>query len=536
MSKKITRQTDARKLLMKGVNELADTVKVTLGAKGRNVVIEKEFGAPQVTKDGVTVAKAISLPDEIENMGASMIKEVAQKTVDVAGDGTTSSVVLTQALINQGVKLVEAGGNPMDIKKGMEKAATNVVKYLKQISKPVNDNEKLKQVATVSANNDTEIGNIISDAYAKIGVEGIITVDESKTNETTVSFVDGMGIDRGYISHLFVTNQEKMKCELEKPLILLYDRKISLMKDILPVLEKAAAAGRSLLIIAPDIDGEAISTLIVNKLRKTIQVCAVKAPGFGENQKHSMEDIAVLTNAKFMTADEGMRLDGVTIAMMGSAAKVVVSKDDCKIVDGTGAKTKVEERISQLKSQSENVSSDYEAQNLKKRIAALSNGMAVIRIGGATEPEIREKKDRVDDSLCATKAAIEEGFVAGGGTALLFSVNKEAGYDNDDERSGGELLFRAIEAPFRQILINAGLEPGDYKTKIKEAGYGFGLNVKTEKVENLFDSGIIDPTKVVRVALENAVSIAGIFLTTECVISTIKTDNNENNNSNPLAR
>ena len=526
MAKNVIFGSDGRKKLTKGVNTLGDAVKVTLGAKGRNVVIGNNFGSPHITKDGVTVAKSIELEDSIENMGASLIKEVASKTVDIAGDGTTTATILAQAIINGGLKAVESGSNPMDLKKGIEKATIEVVKHLKSISKPIDDNDSLKQIATVSANNDSFIGELIADAVSKVGRDGLITVEESKGHETTITVVEGMKIDRGYLSPYFVTDSGKMQAELLNPLILLYDNKISNMKDLIPILEKSVQTNRPLLIIAEDLDGEALATLVVNKVRGTLSVCAIKSPEFGDNRKMAMEDIAYLIGGICISEEMGYKLESATLEMLGSADKITINKDSCIIVGGKGAKENIDARCNQIKYQLEKSESGYAKEKLKVRLAKLINGVAVLSIGGITETEIKEKKDRIDDALCATRSAVEEGFVAGGGIAYLSAIsNLSVVTENDDEKIGVSILKKAIESPFRQILENGGVEASAYINEILKSEYGIGFNIKTNKVENLFDCGVIDPTKVVRVALENASSIAAIFLTTECIISeTIKTE------------
>lgn len=520
MAKNVIFGSDGRKKLTKGVNILADAVKVTLGAKGRNVVISSNYGSPHITKDGVTVAKSIELDDQIENMGASLIKEVANKTVDIAGDGTTTATILAHSMINSGLKAVESGANPMDLKRGIEKATSKVVETIKAFSKDVSDNETLKQIASISANNDNYIGQLISDAVAKVGRDGLITIEESKSHETTIEVVEGMKIDRGYLSPYFVTDSGKMVAELTNPYILLYDEKISVMKDILPILEKVAQTQRPLLIIAEDLEGEALATLVVNKLRGTLNICAIKSPEFGDNRKLVMDDIAALVGGTCISEEKGLKLESADLTALGSAGKITISKDNCIIVSGDGSKEEIQSRCNQIKVQLEKCESDYDKEKLKGRLAKLLNGVAILKIGGITETEIKEKKDRIDDALCATRAAVEEGFVAGGGVSYLFSILKlEVDYENEDEKIGGSIVKKALEAPFRQILNNGGIEPSEHISSILRSEYGLGYNVKSNKVENLFETGVIDPTKVVRVALENASSIASIFLTTECIIS-----------------
>ncbi len=521
MAKIINFNTDARDRLKRGVDALADAVKVTLGPKGRNVVIEKKYGSPAVTKDGVTVAKEIELEDPIENMGAQMVKEVASKTSDIAGDGTTTATVLAQAIITAGLKNVAAGANPMDLKRGIDKAVTAVVAHLKGQSTEVgNDNKKIEQVASISANNDSTIGKLIAEAMAKVKKEGVITVEEAKGTETTVEVVEGMQFDRGYLSAYFVTNAEKMEAELERPYILIHDKKISNMKDLLPVLEKVAQGGNSLLIIAEDLDGEALSTLVVNKIRGTIKVCAVKAPGFGDRRKEMLEDLAVLTGGTVISEERGYKLENATLSYLGKAEKVTIDKDNTTIVNGSGKKSDIVSRVSQIKAQIESTTSDYDKEKLQERLAKLSGGVAVLYVGAASEVEMKEKKDRVDDALHATRAAVEEGIVPGGGVAYIRAI---ASLDaiktaNDDEMTGIQIVRRALEEPLRQITANAGIEGSIVVQKVKEGKADFGFNARTEEYENLLKAGVIDPTKVTRVALENAASIASMLLTTECVI------------------
>ena len=522
MAKMIFFDIEARNKMKKGVDTMADAVKVTLGPKGRNVVIEKKFGAPQVTKDGVTVAKEIELEDPIENMGAQMVKEVASKTADVAGDGTTTATVLAQAIVREGLKNVTAGANPMDLKRGIDKAVTAVVENLRKQSEAVgNDSKKIMQVATISANNDSTIGGLIAEAMKRVGKEGVITVEEAKGTDTTVDVVEGMQFDRGYVSPYFVTNSEKMEAELQNPYILIYDKKVSTMKDILHILEKVAQTGRPLLIIAEDLEGEALATLVVNKLRGTIKVAAVKAPGFGDRRKEMLQDLAVLTAGIVVSEEQGFKLENADLTYLGSAESVTINKDNTTIVGGKGKKTDITARVNQIKAQIEVTTSDYDKEKLQERLAKLSGGVAVLYIGAATEVEMKEKKDRVDDALHATRAAVEEGIVPGGGVAYIRACEtlvKLTG-DNEDETTGIAIVRKAIEAPLRIIVENAGLESSIVVNKIKEGKADFGFNARTEKYENLFKAGVIDPTKVTRIALENAASIAGMLLTTECVIA-----------------
>ncbi len=523
MSKLIYFNIDARNKMKKGVDTLANAVKVTLGPKGRNVVIEKKFGAPSVTKDGVTVAKEIELEDAIENMGAQMVKEVASKTADIAGDGTTTATVLAQSIISEGLKMVAAGANPMDLKRGIDKAVSLVVENLKGQSQTVgNDSKKIQQVATISANNDETIGKLIAEAFAKVGKEGVITVEEAKGTDTTVDVVEGMQFDRGYISPYFVTNSEKMEAELQNPYILIYDKKISAMKDILHILEKVAQSGRPLLIIAEDLEGEALATLVVNKLRGTIKVAAVKAPGFGDRRKEMLTDIAILTAGTVISEELGHKLEGADLSALGQAASVTIDKDNTTIVGGKGKKTDITARVNQIKAQVENTTSDYDREKLQERLAKLAGGVAVLYVGAATEVEMKEKKDRVDDALHATRAAVEEGIVPGGGVAYIRAIDalepKVKG-QIADEQTGMSIVRRALEAPLRTLTENAGIDGSIVVQKIKEGKADFGFNARTEVYENLFKAGVIDPTKVSRVALENAASIAGMLLTTECVIA-----------------
>jgi chaperonin GroEL len=528
MAKEITFDTVAREKLKAGVDALANAVKVTLGPKGRNVVIDKKFGAPHITKDGVTVAKEIELSDPIENMGAQMLKEVASKTADQAGDGTTTATVLAQAMVGAGLKNVASGANPMDLKRGMDKAVKAVVSELRNISREVgSDYEKIKQVATISANNDETVGSLIADAMKKVGTEGVITVEEAKGTETDVKTVEGMQFDRGYLSPYFVTNTENMEVELENAFILIYDKKISSMKELLPVLEKTAQSGKPLLIIAEDVDGEALATLVVNKIRGALRVAAVKAPGFGDRRKAMLQDIAVLTGGTVISEETGLKLDNATLEDLGRAEKISIDKDNTTIVNGAGVKENILARVNEIKSQIEKTTSDYDQEKLQERLAKLAGGVAVLYVGAATEVEMKEKKDRVDDALHATRAAVEEGIVPGGGVAL---IRASAALDtltglNDDETTGIQIVRRAIEEPLRQIVANAGGEGAVVIQKIREGKGDFGYNARNEKYEDLFAAGVIDPTKVCRVALENASSIAGMLLTTECVISDIKEEN-----------
>lgn len=523
MAKMIYFDIEARNKMKKGVDTLANAVKVTLGPKGRNVVIEKKFGAPQVTKDGVTVAKEIELEDPIENMGAQMVKEVASKTADIAGDGTTTATVLAQSIISEGLKMVAAGANPMDLKRGIDKAVSIVVENLKSQSQTVgNDAKKIQQVATISANNDDTIGKLIAEAFLKVGKEGVITVEEAKGTDTTVEIVEGMQFDRGYISAYFVTNTEKMEAELQNPYLLIYDKKISTMKDILPILEKVAQSGRPLVIIAEDLDGEALSTLVVNKLRGTIKVAAVKAPGFGDRRKEMLQDIAVLTAGTVISEEMGHKLEGADLASLGQASSITIDKDNTVIVGGKGKKSEIVGRVNQIKAQIGTTTSDYDKEKLQERLAKLAGGVAVLYVGAATEVEMKEKKDRVDDALHATRAAVEEGIVPGGGVAYIRAIEalepKVKG-QIADEQTGMAIVRRALEEPIRILTANAGIDGSIVVQKIKEGKGDFGFNARTEVYENLFKAGVIDPTKVSRVALENAASIAGMLLTTEAVIA-----------------
>ena len=522
MAKQLFFDIEARNRMKKGVDVLANAVKVTLGPKGRNVVIEKKFGAPAVTKDGVTVAKEIELEDAIENMGAQMVKEVASKTADIAGDGTTTATVLAQSIISEGLKMVAAGSNPMDLKRGIDKAVAKVVEHLKGQSQAVgNDSSKIQQVASISANNDPEIGKLIAEAMKKVGKEGVITVEEARGTETGIDVVEGMQFDRGYISPYFVTNSEKMEAELENPYILIYDKKISNMKDILHILEKVAQGGRPLLIIAEDLEGEALATLVVNKLRGTLKVAAVKAPGFGDRRKEMLQDIAVLTKGIVISEEQGYKLENADLSYLGVASTVTIDKDNTTIVGGKGKKEDITARINQIKAQIEVTTSDYDKEKLQERLAKLSGGVAVLNIGAATEMEMKEKKDRVDDALHATRAAVEEGIVPGGGVAFIRSVESLDKFKgaNEDETTGAAIVRRALEEPLRQIVANAGIEGSIVVQKVKDGKADYGFNARTEVYENLFKAGVIDPTKVTRIALENAASIAGMLLTTECVVA-----------------
>jgi len=527
MAKEIKFDIESRDALKRGVDALANAVKVTLGPKGRNVVIEKSFGAPQVTKDGVSVAKEIELEDKVENMGAQMVKEVASKTNDIAGDGTTTATVLAQAIVREGLKNVAAGANPMDLKRGIDKAVTSVVENLKSQSQEVGDSsKKIEQVASISANNDNTIGALIAEAFEKVGKEGVITVEEAKGTDTTVDVVEGMQFDRGYQSPYFVTNSEKMIAELENPYILLVEKKISSMKELLPVLEPVAQGGKSLLIISEEVEGEALATLVVNKLRGSLKIVAVKAPGFGDRRKAMLEDIAILTGGQVISEEQGFTMENITLDMLGSAEKVTIDKDNTTIVNGSGAEDQIKGRIAQIKAQMESTTSDYDREKLQERLAKLAGGVAVLYVGAASEVEMKEKKDRVDDALHATRAAVEEGIVAGGGVALvraISSLDKLSG-DNADENTGIKIVKRAIEEPLRQIVANAGGEGSVIVAKVAEGKDDFGYNAKTDEYVNMLEAGIIDPTKVTRVALENAASVSGMLLTTECVITEIKKD------------
>ena len=528
MAKEIKFDIKAREELKKGVDELANAVKVTLGPKGRNVIVDKKFGAPHITKDGVTVAKAVELEDEFQNMGAQLVKEVASKTGDDAGDGTTTATVLAQAIINVGLKHVAAGANPIDLKRGIDKAVAKVVEGIKAQAQEVDDDlAKIENVARVSANNDAEIGKLIADAMGKVKKEGVITIEEAKGTDTTVKVVEGMQFDRGYISPYFVTNTEKMECEMDNPYILLYDKKISALKDMLPVLEAVAQSGRPLLIIAEDVDSEALATLVVNRLRGSLKICAVKAPGFGDRRKEMLEDIAILTHGVVISEDKGLKLDMATVDELGSAEKVTVDKENTTIVNGNGDKELIAERVAQIKAQIEKTTSDYDREKLQERLAKLAGGVAVLYVGAPSEVEMKEKKDRVDDALSATRAAVAEGIVPGGGVAYMRCVAALENFhgDNDDENTGIQIVKRAIEEPLRQIVANAGLEGAIIVQNVKDGKGDYGYNARTGKYENFFESGVIDPAKVTRVALENAASIAGMFLTTECVIAEKKEEN-----------
>jgi chaperonin GroEL len=525
MAKEIKFDIESRDALKRGVDALANAVKVTLGPKGRNVVIEKSFGAPHVTKDGVSVAKEIELEDRVENMGAQMVKEVASKTNDIAGDGTTTATVLAQAIVREGLKNVAAGANPMDLKRGIDKAVTAVVENLKSQSQEVgNNSEKIKQVASVSANNDETIGSLIAEAYGKVGKEGVITVEEAKGIDTTVDVVEGMQFDRGYQSPYFVTNPEKMIAELENPYILLVEKKISSMKDLLPVLEPVAQSGKALLIICEEVEGEALATLVVNKLRGSLKIAAVKAPGFGDRRKAMLEDIAILTGGTVISEERGFTMENATLEMLGTAEKIVIDKDNTTLVNGGGDEAQIKGRVNQIKAQMETTTSDYDKEKLQERLAKLAGGVAVLYVGAASEVEMKEKKDRVDDALHATRAAVEEGIVPGGGVALVRSIsalNNLKG-DNQDQDTGIKIIKRAIEEPLRQIVANAGGEGSVIVAKVAEGSGDFGFNAKTDEYVQMYEAGIIDPTKVVRVALENAASVSGMLLTTECVITEVK--------------
>ena len=527
-AKHITFNLEARDALKRGVDALANAVKVTLGPKGRNVIIDKKFGSPAITKDGVTVAKEIELSDPVENMGAQLLKEVASKTADAAGDGTTTATVLAQAIVTAGLKNVAAGANPMDLKRGIDKAVIAVVTHLKKQSKEVgNDIKKIEQVATISANNDSTIGALIAEAMGKVKKEGVITVEEAKGTETTVEVVEGMQFDRGYISPYFVTDAEAMEAVLESPLILIYDKKISNMKELLPILEKAVQTGKPVLLIAEDIDGEALATLVVNKIRGALKIAAVKAPGFGDRRKAMLEDIAILTGGTLISEERGFKLENTELNMLGKADKITIDKDNTTIVGGSGKKADILGRVNQIKAQIESSTSDYDKEKLQERLAKLAGGVAVLYVGAATEVEMKEKKDRVDDALAATRAAVEEGIVAGGGIAYIRSIEslEKLKGDNEDEVTGIGIVKRAIEEPLRQICANAGIEGSIVVQKIKEGKDDFGFNARTEKYEPLLKAGVIDPTKVTRVALENAASVAGMLLTTECVLADKKEDN-----------
>ncbi|MBR5189128.1 MAG: chaperonin GroEL [Paludibacteraceae bacterium] len=528
MAKVISFNMDARDQLKKGVDELANAVKVTLGPKGRNVIIEKKYGAPHITKDGVSVAKEIELEDSIQNLGAQLVKEVASKTGDDAGDGTTTATVLAQAIVGVGLKNVTAGANPMDLKRGIDKAVAKVVESIKAQAQEVGDNyDKIEQVATISANNDAVIGKLIADAMKKVSKDGVITIEEAKGTDTTIEVVEGMQFDRGYISPYFVTNTEKMEVEMEKPFILIHDKKISNLKELLPVLEPAVQSGRPLLIIAEDVDSEALTTLVVNRLRAQLKICAVKAPGFGDRRKEMLEDIAVLTGGIVISEEKGIKLESATIEMLGTAERITVSKDNTVIVNGAGARENIMARVAQIKSQIAATSSDYDREKLQERLAKLAGGVAVLYVGAASEVEMKEKKDRVDDALSATRAAIEEGIVPGGGVTYIRAISALEGLKGecDDEQTGIEIVKRAIEEPLRQISTNAGKEGAVIVQKVREGEGDFGYNARADRFENMFAAGVVDPAKVTRVALENAASIAGMFLTTECVITDKKEEN-----------
>jgi len=528
MSKEILFNIDARDQLKKGVDELANAVKVTLGPKGRNVIIEKKFGAPHITKDGVSVAKEIELEDPFQNLGAQLVKEVASKTSDDAGDGTTTATVLAQSIVSVGMKNVAAGANPMDLKRGIDKAVAEVVKSIASQAKAVGDNyDKIEQVASISANNDPTIGKLIADAMRKVSKDGVITIEEAKGTDTSIEVVEGMQFDRGYISAYFVTNTEKMEVEMEKPYILIYDKKISNLKELLPVLEPAVQSGRPLLVIAEDVDSEALTTLVVNRLRASLKICAVKAPGFGDRRKEMLEDIAILTGGVVISDEKGIKLEQATLEMLGTAEKVTVNKDNTVLVNGAGSKEAIATRVAQIRAQIATTTSDYDREKLQERLAKLSGGVAVLYVGAPSEVEMKEKKDRVDDALSATRAAIEEGIVPGGGVAYIRAIETLANLKaiNDDEQTGIEIIKRAIEEPLRQIVANAGKEGAVIVQKVREGKDDFGYNAHSDKYENFFAAGVVDPAKVCRVALENAASIAGMFLTTECVITEKKEDN-----------
>ena len=530
MAKEILFNIDARDQLKKGIDTLANAVKVTLGPKGRNVIIEKKFGAPHITKDGVTVAKEVELADPYQNTGAQLVKEVASKTGDDAGDGTTTATVLAQAIVAEGLKNVTAGASPMDIKRGIDKAVAKVVESIKAQAEMVDDNyDKIEQVGTVSANNDPVIGKLLADAMRKVSKDGVITIEEAKGTDTTIGVVEGMQFDRGYLSPYFVTNTEKMECEMENPYILIYDKKISNLKDFLPILEPAVQTGRPLLVIAEDVDSEALTTLVVNRLRSQLKICAVKAPGFGDRRKEMLEDIAILTGGLVISEEKGIKLEQATIEMLGTAEKVTITKDDTTIVNGAGDKQFIKERCEQIKAQIASTKSDYDREKLQERLAKLSGGVAVLYVGAASEVEMKEKKDRVDDALRATRAAIEEGIVPGGGVAYIRAISALEGLqgDNADETTGVAIIRRAIEEPLRQICANAGVEGAVVVQKVSEGKADFGYNARTDVYENLYAAGVVDPAKVTRVALENAASIAGMFLTTECVIVEKKEDKPE---------
>ena len=530
MAKEILFNMDARDQLKKGVDELANAVKVTLGPKGRNVIIEKKFGAPHITKDGVSVAKEIELADAYMNTGAQLVKSVAAKTNDDAGDGTTTATLLAQAIITEGLRNVTAGANPMDLKRGIDKAVSKVVASIKEQSEEVgNDYDKIEQVASISANNDAEIGKLIADALRKVSKDGVITIEEAKSRDTTIGVVEGMQFDRGYLSAYFITDTEKMECQMENPFILIYDKKITNLKDMLPILEPAVQTGRPLLIIAEDVESEALTTLVVNRLRTQLKICAVKAPGFGDRRKDMLEDIATLTGGIVISEEKGIKLEQATLEMLGTCGKITVSKDNTTIVDGNGNKEAIEARVAQIKAQIATTKSDYDKEKLQERLGKLAGGVAVLYVGAASEVEMKEKKDRVDDALCATRAAIEEGIVPGGGVAYIRSIDSLEGIEtyNEDEKTGVAIVKRAIEEPLRQIVANAGKEGAVVVQKVREGKGDFGYNARADVYENLFAAGVVDPAKVTRVALENAASIAGMFLTTECVIVEKKEDKPE---------
>lgn len=530
MAKEIKFNIDARDQLKKGIDSLADAVKVTLGPKGRNVILEKKFGAPHITKDGVTVAKEVELADPYQNTGAQLVKQVASKTGDDAGDGTTTATILAQAIVSEGLKNVTAGASPIDIKRGIDKAVAKVIEQIKGMAETVGDNyDKIEQVATVSANNDPEIGKLVADAMRKVSKDGVITIEEAKGTDTTIGVVEGMQFDRGYLSPYFVTDTEKMECVMEKPLILIYDKKISNLKDFLPILEPAVQTGRPLLVIAEDVDSEALTTLVVNRLRSQLKICAVKAPGFGDRRKEMLEDIAILSGGVVISEEKGLKLEQATIEMLGSAEKVTITKDNTTIVSGNGDKENIKVRCEQIKAQIANTKSDYDKEKLQERLAKLSGGVAVLYVGAASEVEMKEKKDRVDDALRATRAAIEEGIVPGGGVAYIRAQKALEGLkgENSDETTGISIINRAIEEPLRQICANAGKEGAVVVQKVREGKGDFGYNARTDVFENLHAAGVVDPAKVARVALENAASIAGMFLTTECVIVEKKEDKPE---------
>ena len=536
MAKEIVFDVDAREQLKQGVDQLANAVKVTLGPKGRNVIIEKKFGAPQITKDGVTVAKEVELEDHFQNTGAQLLKSVASKTGDDAGDGTTTATILAQSIINVGLKNVTAGANPMDLKRGIDKAVKAVVDYIKTNAEKVDDNyDKIEQVATVSANNDPEIGKLLADAMRKVSKDGVITIEESKSRDTHIGVVEGMQFDRGYLSGYFVTNADKMECVMENPYILIYDKKISNLKDFLPILEPAAQSGRPLLVIAEDVDSEALTTLVVNRLRSNLKICAVKAPGFGDRRKAMLEDIAVLTGGLVISEEKGLKLEQATLEMLGTCDKVVISKDNTTIVNGAGEKQLIADRVAQIKSEISNTKSSYDKEKLQERLAKLAGGVAVLYVGANSEVEMKEKKDRVDDALCATRAAIEEGVVAGGGTTYIRALDSLEALkgENADEKVGVDIIKRAIEEPLRQIVGNSGKEGAVVVQKVREGKGDFGYNARTDVYEDMRKAGVIDPAKVARVALENAASIAGMFLTTECVICDKKEDKPEMPMGNP---